>query len=178
MAKFFGSLLASLATAAVVSAALTTGNYQIHDFQGRCVDYTATSTNNNVPVVTTPCINGTQTQIWNVFADTPFAPTYLIFTTSGAFSTISYASSTADEEPFPAPQQQLQLINEPPVEEDLLLTQIDATHWTVSDTRGGGRWTSWTARPNAQFPAPMTVEDVGASSGPDVQQLFTFVGPL
>ncbi|KAJ7895765.1 hypothetical protein B0H13DRAFT_2338736 [Mycena leptocephala] len=180
MAKFFGSLLASLATAAMVSAALTTGNYQIHDFQGRCVDYTATSTNNNVPVHSTPllssiCPNALK---WNVFADTPFAPTYLIFTTSGAFSTISYASSTADGEPFPAPQQQLQLINEPSVQEDLLLTQIDATHWTLSDTRGGGRWTSWTARPNAQFPAPMTLEDVGASSGPDVQQVFTFVGPL
>ncbi|KAF7333810.1 hypothetical protein MVEN_02337900 [Mycena venus] len=176
MAKFFGSLLASLATAAVVSAALTTGNYQIQDFQGRCVDYVATSTNNDVPVITTPCVNGTQTQVWFVFSDVPFVPTYVISTTSGAFSTISYP--TANGADFNAQHQQLQLNNAPPVQEDLLISQVDATHWTLDDTRGGARWTSWTARPNAQLAVPITLEAVGSSSEPDAQQLFTFVGPL
>ncbi|KAJ7830144.1 hypothetical protein B0H14DRAFT_2807911, partial [Mycena olivaceomarginata] len=179
MAKFFGSLLlASLATAAVVSAALTTGHYQIHDFQGRCVSYVATSTNNYVPVVTTPCVNGTQAQIWNVVSDSPFTPTYIILTTSGASSTITYASSTASGAEINAQHQQLQLNKNSPAEEDLIIGQIDTTHWTLGDTRGGGRWTSWTARPNAELAAPMTLEDVGSSTGPDAQQLFTFVGPL
>ncbi|KAJ7323188.1 hypothetical protein DFH08DRAFT_941516 [Mycena albidolilacea] len=178
MTKFFGSLLASLTTAAVVSAALTTGHYQIQDFQGRCVSYVATSTNNYVPVVTTPCVNGTQTQIWNVVADSLFAPTYIILTTSGASSTITYASSTASGAGINAQHQQLQLNRQSPPDEDLIISQIDTTHWTLGDTRGGGSWTSWTARLNAQLAAPITLEDVGNSGGPDAQQLFTFVGPL
>ncbi|KAJ7264065.1 hypothetical protein B0H12DRAFT_272930 [Mycena haematopus] len=177
MAKFLKSLLASLATAAVVSAALTTGHYQIQDFQGRCVDYVPASTNNFVPVVTTPCVSGTQTQIWNVVADSPFAPTYVILAVqSGA--QITYASSTASGAEINGEHQQLQLNTQAPPGEDLLLNQVDATHWTLGDTFGGGRWTAWAARPNATLGAPMTLEDVGSSTGPDAQQLFTFVGPL
>ncbi|KAJ7264071.1 hypothetical protein B0H12DRAFT_1267477 [Mycena haematopus] len=179
MAKFFGSLLASLAPAAVVSAALATGHYQIHDFQGRCVDYVPASTNNYIPVVTTPCAIGIQTQIWNVVADTPFAPTYVILANqTGAM--ISYASSTAIGAEINGEHQQLQLITQAqaPPGEDLFLSQIDPTHWTLGDTFGGGRWTAWAARPNVTLGAPMTLEDVGSSTGPDAQQLFTFVGPL
>ncbi|KAJ6484816.1 hypothetical protein C8R45DRAFT_931255 [Mycena sanguinolenta] len=177
MAKFFGSLLASLAAATVVSAALTPGHYQIHDFQGRCVSYVATLTNNYVPVVTTPCVNGTQTQIWNVVSNSPFTPTYIILTTSGASSTITYASSTASGAEINAQHQQLQLNRASPPDEDLIISKIDTTHWTVGDTRGGGSWTSWTASPG-QLTAPMTLETVGGSGGPDAHQLFTFVGPL
>ncbi|KAJ7813355.1 hypothetical protein B0H14DRAFT_2605075 [Mycena olivaceomarginata] len=180
MTKFFGSLLAFLTTAAVVSATLTTGHYQVHNFQGRCVSYVATSMNNYVPVVTTPCVNGTQTQIISTapLLDSPFAPTYIILTTSGASLAITYASSTANGAEFNAQHQQLQLNSESPIEEDLIISRIDTTHWTLGDTRGGERWTLWTARPNAQLAAPMMLEDVGSSGGPDAQQLFTFVGPL
>ncbi|KAK7435703.1 hypothetical protein VKT23_019536 [Stygiomarasmius scandens] len=175
-------LITALATLAAIvanaNAALATGHYQIKDFQGRCLDYTATSNNNFVPVVTTPCVASKQSQIWNVVSDSPFAPTYIILGTDGTSSTISYSASTASGAAISALHQQLQLNRSPPVSEDLVIGQIDSTHWALSDTRGGGRWTSWAARADPQAASPVTLEDVGSSTSPDSQQLFTFVGPL
>lgn len=58
-------LLVILATAATTTIAqqLPSGHFHIIDFQGRCVDYVPTSTNNFVPIVTNTCVNGTQSQI-------------------------------------------------------------------------------------------------------------------
>jgi hypothetical protein len=67
---------------------------------------------------------------WNVVSDSPFTPTYIILTTSGASSTITYASSTASGAEINAQHQQLQLNKNSPAEEDLIIGQIDTTHWT------------------------------------------------
>ncbi|KAJ7575578.1 hypothetical protein C8J56DRAFT_974900 [Mycena floridula] len=170
--------LATLATTFHVAAgALATGHYQIKNFQGRCFDFVPTSNNDYVPVVTTPCVTGLQSQIWNVIADSPFAPTYIIAATVAPGTLISYASAIASSN-INALHQQLQLHADAPPSEDLLLSQIDATHWTLGDLRGGGRYTAWAARANASLAAPLTLEDVGLSTTPDSQQLFTFTGPL
>jgi len=171
-------LLVILATAATTTIAqqLPSGHFHIVDFQGRCVDYVPTSTNNFVPIVTNTCVNGTQSQIWNVVPDFPGVPTGIIINTAGPFSTITFASSTTVE-PFNGLHQQLQLNTQPPPEEDFFFEQVDATHWQLGDTAGGGLWTSWKARSNPQFASPLTLED-GPSGSSDPQQLFTFVGPL
>ncbi|KAK7435705.1 hypothetical protein VKT23_019537 [Stygiomarasmius scandens] len=151
-----GTLAALIVNA---SADLVTGLYQIKDFQGRCLDYTATSNNAFVPVVTSPCVASKQSQIWNVVVNSPFAPTYVIIATDGAFSLISYSASTAVGAATNALHQQLQLNTSPPVEEDILISQFDSTHWTLADTRGGGRWTSWKTRADPQLASPVTLED-------------------
>jgi hypothetical protein len=66
---------------------------------------------------------------WNVVSDSPFTPTYIILTTSGASSTITYASSTASGAEINAQHQQLQLNKNSPPEEDLIIGQIDTMHW-------------------------------------------------
>ncbi|THV00666.1 hypothetical protein K435DRAFT_963931 [Dendrothele bispora CBS 962.96] len=177
MFKFL-TLTALVALIANADAAITTGHYQIKDFQGRCIDFTPTSNNAFVPVVTAPCDASKQTQIWNVVADSPFTTTYIIITTSGASSVISYSASTANGAAVSGLHQQLQLNTSPPPEEDLFINQVDSTHWTLSNTRGGFRWTSWAARSSdPTLASPVTLDDSSTNSaGP--QQLFTFVGPL
>ncbi|KAF8212919.1 hypothetical protein K438DRAFT_1751333 [Mycena galopus ATCC 62051] len=129
MAKFFGSLLASLAIAAVVSATLSTGT-------------------------TKSMISKADVLVTSPPRRTTMFPLSLLLVLMGP-----------------------RLKSNSTPEEDLILNQIDTTHWTLGDTRGGGRWTSWTARPNAQLGAPMMLEDVGSSSGPDAQQPFTMRYP-
>ncbi|KAJ7575579.1 hypothetical protein C8J56DRAFT_974901 [Mycena floridula] len=170
---------ATLATTFQIAAgALATGHYQIQNFEGRCFDFVPTSTNDYVPVVTTPCVTGRQSQIWNVIADNPFGPpTYIIQATVAPNRLISYASAIASSN-IDALHQQIQLHANPPPSEDLLLHQVDATHWTLGDVRGGGQYTAWAARADASLAAPLTLENSGSSATQDPQQLFTFIGPL
>ena len=65
---------------------------------------------------------------WNIVSDSPFAPTYIVLTTSGAFSEISFVTSNL--EPPNGISQQIQLINEPPVQEDFLINQIGSSQFT------------------------------------------------
>ncbi|KAJ7575585.1 hypothetical protein C8J56DRAFT_1119105 [Mycena floridula] len=171
--------LATLATAFHVAAgALATGHYQIKNFQGRCFDFVPTSNNDYVPVVTVPCVAGRQSQIWNVSSNSLIASTYIIQAIAAPGTLISYASALASFN-INALHQQIQLHVNPPPSEELLLNQVDAIHWTITDLRGGpGHYTAWAARADASLAAPLTHEDSGSSTTPDPQQLFTFTGPL
>ncbi|KAF9267235.1 hypothetical protein L218DRAFT_725371 [Marasmius fiardii PR-910] len=149
----FNFLATFVAAATTASAQLATGHYHIQDFQNRCLDFSPRATNDFVPIVTTPC-SSAQTQIWNVVSDSPFAPTYIIISTVAPVLTISYASSTADSIGVSAVRQQLQLRQDPPIDEDLLLVQ-NGSKWRISDVHGGGIWTSWRARSaNPQLSSP------------------------
>ncbi|KAF5360187.1 hypothetical protein D9758_011352 [Tetrapyrgos nigripes] len=133
---------------------LLPGNYQIKDWQGRCVDHRTSSSNNFVPVFTLPCKTGKQSQIWNISADIPdlyAGHNYKVLSTDLPVASV--------KGPWLG-----HLLLKPDYIDDHVIERVNATHWTLSDSTGGGTWTSWS----------MNL----AINGPGEQQFFTFVGPL
>ncbi|KAF5341409.1 hypothetical protein D9758_012273 [Tetrapyrgos nigripes] len=182
--SIFSGLAATLAIVVAFANAQTDpsgdhllpGKYQIKDWQGRCVDHQPTSSNNFVPVVTMPCKTGKQSQIWNISADVPdlfAAHNYKVLSTVPPVASVTFASAGIPGTGFAFDQQ---LLLKPDYIDDYEIERWNSTHWWLGDSTGGGMWTSWAVRfdTNKLEAAPMTL----VGTGPEMQQLFTFVGPL